>query len=86
MELLILCLRFVDIDFPTQMVAVDGLTAKAILGLDLPETPECNIRNSSCYQSKTTHYYSGEDRYRQQDMAIYHHSEDPAYPVCTSTE
>ena len=27
-------LRFADIDFPTQMVVVDGLTAKAILGLD----------------------------------------------------
>ena len=36
-------LRFADIDFPTQMVVVDGLTAKAILGLDFLEAHECNI-------------------------------------------
>ena len=36
-------LRFAGIDFPTQVVVVDGLTAKAILGLDFLEAHECIV-------------------------------------------
>ena len=36
-------LRLADIDFSTQMVVVDGLTAKAILGLDFLEVHESNV-------------------------------------------
>ena len=36
-------LRFAGIDFPTQVVVVDGFTAKAILGLDFLEAHECIV-------------------------------------------
>ena len=36
-------ITFVDMDFPTQVVVADGLTAKAILGLDFLKANECVI-------------------------------------------
>ena len=36
-------MRFAGIDFPAKVVVVDGLTAKAILGLDFIEAHECIV-------------------------------------------
>ena len=37
-------LNFAGVNFPTQVVVVDGLTAEAILGLDFLEAHECTIQ------------------------------------------
>ena len=53
-------LRFAGIDFPAKVVVVDGLTAKAILGLDFLEAHECivNIRRSFLnFQDMMSRYY-----------------------------